>query len=163
MALFGSTLAGGGLSEGGVYALSAEIDGSVPSKFAPSGVAAEASGPLVLGTVSNPVFVYGNGSKLMRVPYVPGSSGGFTSASAKEVDASGLVSTPPLAGAEGRMYVVDSAGTVSAYSSDVVELQWRLASGPGGISGMVDGPLNIDVARKPNGEKDCSKPGTLYA
>src|SRR6185436_11008752 len=74
-----------------------------------------------------------------------------------------VIATHPIAGVGGTIYVVDSLGNVSAYSTDLQTLQWRLATNADGITGMnVDSAMNIDVARTAAGAKDCTKPGTLY-
>jgi hypothetical protein len=170
LALFGTTLAGGGgggLTTGGVFAMKA--DGAdftmpFPVTFTRTGGSSEASGPIVTGTVAAPSLIYGNGPEIVRIQYVPGDPGTFmtSSVTTAAMPTPDSISTAPVAGAGGIIYFADSAGTVSAYSSDLQTLQWRLSSNSGGVPAGLDSALNIDVARTSTGAKDCTKPGTLY-
>lgn len=165
LTLFGTTLGGGGgLTTGGVFAMKSDNSNfmlPLPTTSIRSGGSAEATGPTIIGTATAPTFIYGNGPELVRVPYTPGDPGVFGSATTAVQQSGQSISTQPVAGEGGRIYVVDAMGTVSAYSSDLQTLQWRLTSGASGINGSVDSAANIDVARMGT-MKDCSKPGTLY-
>ncbi len=169
LALFGATLGGGGGGlTGGLYAMksdNASFAMPTPARFTRSGGASAATGPVVVGTAASPVFIYGNGLELVRVAYGPGDPGAFDAgASTTAVTPTGFgIASTPVVGDDDVVYAVDLDGTVSAYSADLSTLLWRLAAMSNGIAGNnVFTAMNIDVARTPDGEKDCAKPGTLY-
>ncbi len=168
LVLFGSTLGGGGgggLTTGGVFAMDAgntDFTMPAPASLIRAGQSSEASGPIVVGTAAAPVFIYGNGTDLVRAPLTPGNPGTFGSATTATPVGAASFSTTGVAGRDGTIYVVDASGNVMAYSADLQHLLWSLtATAPGIAGGAIDSAPNADVHRNA-GAKDCTRPGTLY-
>ena len=159
LAHFGTTIAGGGgPSVGGVYAL--KSDGTFVNRTDyPTGTSSPAGIPIVAGTASSPVFVYGNqNGDVIRAAYAPGDPGAFADAGFATSRPGAPTLTAPVLGADGTIYVVDALGGVHAYTNDLKTRLWTLA--PGSI-GLVNTSPALDTARAGTA-KDCSRPGTLY-
>ncbi|MBX7096759.1 MAG: hypothetical protein K1X89_03520 [Myxococcaceae bacterium] len=160
LALFGSTVAGGGggPTVGGVYALKA--DGSLVNRADyPAGTSSPAGIPIVIGTTAAPILVYGNqNGDLIRASYTAGDPGTFADAGFSAVKATAATLTAPVLGADGTIYTVDASGGVYAYTNDLSTRLWTL---PVGTIGSVNTSPALDTARMGT-TKDCSRPGTLY-
>lgn len=161
LARVGTTIGGGGgLTTGGVYAMTeSSFATPSPAKYTADGGASTATGPAVGGTLTAPVFVYGNGSSLVSVPRVQptmaNDPGGFGAATIVDLGGGDLVGVPAL-GKDGFVYVVDSGGRVTELTSSL-STNWSV-----NLSTTVDSSLALDAARDATGGTVCGKPGSLY-
>ncbi|PZR03241.1 MAG: hypothetical protein DI536_36205 [Archangium gephyra] len=151
----GTVIGGGGLTVGGVYAMTESSFSSAPAKFTLDGGAPGATGPALAGSAASPVFVYGNGSQVVSVPRTAGNPGGFGLATSRDLVGGSIVGTPVI-GSDGSIHVVDSDGRVTALTSSLTPL-WSAD-----VAGTVDSSLTLDSARDSTGGIVCSRPGSLY-
>ena len=163
LAQYGTRIAGGGgLDVGGVYSYPSDFSaGGGGLKFtlgtASDGGASEATGPAIDVGMSGPIFVYGNGSKLVQVAMGESEMG-----LPQAVDlASGTVVGVPAIGADGTRYVVTTSGYVLAVAADLRVL-WSVRLADAGSVDFVQSSVALDTGRPTEGGSSLCGPGRLY-